>query len=203
MIEFACHTWAFNDLTLPEALGTIARLGFRDVDIGSGANFEAARAAARPKQVAAEINSDLDTFHLKVSDLYLMLPRISVSDEENRQKDLDLYAALLPFAKALETPGITLSPGLAHAADVDPEAEDRTIAALRQMVRQGKDAGLLVSIEPHLDSMAHTPEAALKLVNDVPGLPERQAGSYSVAAAAYPSHPTAAGRTAQAANRAG
>ena len=26
MIEFACHTWAFNDLTLPEALGTIAEI---------------------------------------------------------------------------------------------------------------------------------------------------------------------------------
>lgn len=170
MIEFACHTWAFNDLTLPEALGTIARLGFRYVDIGSGANFEAARAAARPKQVAAEINSDLEIFHLRVSDLYLMLPRISVSDAEIRQKDLDLYTALLPFAQALAAPGITLSPGLAHASDVDPEAEDRTVAALREMVRQGKQAGLRVSIEPHLDSMAYTPQAALKLVEDVPGL---------------------------------
>ncbi len=37
MIEFACHTWTFNDLTVPEALGTIARLGFRYADIGFAA----------------------------------------------------------------------------------------------------------------------------------------------------------------------
>jgi sugar phosphate isomerase/epimerase len=167
MIEFSCHTWAFNDLTLMEALGTIARLGFRCVDIGTGQNLNLQR--ADPRRMAAEIREDLRTFNLQVSDLYLMLPRISLSDEDKRQKDLDLYRALLPFATALGTPGITLSPGLVHPSD-DVEAQDRTVAALREMVSRGKDAGLRVSIEPHLDSMAATPEAALKLVKDVPGL---------------------------------
>jgi sugar phosphate isomerase/epimerase len=170
MIEFSCHTWGFNDLTLPEALGTIARMGFRYVDIGSGPNLNAPRAAANPKRAAAEISQDLQTFNLRVSDLYLMLPRISLADEEKRQKELDLYTALLPFAVALGTPGVTLSPGLAHAADADPEAWDRTVLALRQMVQQGKAAGLRVSVEPHLDSMAHTPDDALRLVREVPGL---------------------------------
>lgn len=169
MIEFSCHTWAFNDLTLPEALGTIARMGFRYVDIGSGPNLNAARAAERPKTVASEINEDLSIFNLKVADVYLMLPRISIDTEEKRQADLNLYRALLPFVQALGAPGITLSPGLAHPAD-DVEAQDRTVAALREMVRQGKEAGLRVSIEPHLDSMTPTPEAALRLVSDVPGL---------------------------------
>lgn len=170
MIEFACHTWAFNDLTLPEALGTIARLGFQHVDIGTGTNFNAARAAASPAQVAAEINDDLRAFNLQLSDLYLMLPRISLADEEKREKELELYRALLPFAAALHPPGITLSPGLMQSAEADPEAETRTLDILREMTQQGKDAGLRVSIEPHLDSMAHTPEAALKWVEAVPGL---------------------------------
>jgi sugar phosphate isomerase/epimerase len=169
MLEFACHTWAFNDLTLPEALGTIARLGFRYVDIGSGPTLNAPRAAENPRGVAAEIKRDLELFNLKLSDLYLMLPRISLADEAKRQKELDLYKALIPFAQALETPGITLSPGLVHPAE-DAEAQDRTVAALREMVKLGKDAGLRVSIEPHMDSMAQTPETALKFVKDVPGL---------------------------------
>ncbi|MBZ0301827.1 MAG: sugar phosphate isomerase/epimerase [Anaerolineae bacterium] len=169
MIEFSCHTWAFNDLTLPEALGTIARLGFRRVDIGSGTHLNAARAAERPQAVASEIREDLSTFNLNVADLYLMLPRISIDAEDKRQAEIQLYRALLPFAQAIGTPGITLSPGLAHPAD-DVEARDRTVAALRDMVKAGKAAGLHISIEPHLDSMAPTPEAALKLVTEVPGL---------------------------------
>jgi sugar phosphate isomerase/epimerase len=168
-MEFACHTWAFSDLTLTEALGTIARLGFRYVDIGSGTSLNAPRAAAEPRRVVAEIRQDLAMFNLKVSDLYLMLPRISLADEDKRQKDIDLYKALIPFAKELGTPGITLSPGLAHGVE-DEEAFDRATEALREMVSAGKEAGMPVSIEPHLDSMAQTPEATLKIVEAVPGL---------------------------------
>lgn len=168
MLEFACHTWAFTDLTLPEALGTIARLGFRYADIGSGANLNAPRAAANPRKAALEIRADLDLFNLQISDLYLMLPRISLPDER-RQRELDLYRALVPFAVELGTPGITLSPGLAQPPD-DAEAYDRTAEALREMVKLGADAGLRISIEPHLDSIAPTPEAASRFIEDVPGL---------------------------------
>jgi sugar phosphate isomerase/epimerase len=169
MLEFSCHTWAFSDLTLPEALGTIARIGFRYADIGSGSNLNTQRAAEKPRKEAADILADLKLFNLKVSDLYLLLPRISLADESRRQKELDLFQALIPFAVALETAGITLSPGLAHPVD-DTEAYDRTVAALRDMVSMGKQARLPVSIEPHMDSMAQTPEIALKLVKDVPDL---------------------------------
>jgi sugar phosphate isomerase/epimerase len=169
MIEFACHSWAFNDLTLPEALGTIARMGFRYVDIGSGANLNAARAAERPRDVAREIKQDLLTFNLKLSDLYLMLPRISVDDEARRAADMALFKSLIPFATELGTPGITLSPGLVHPAE-DQDARDRTILALRELVKLGKEASLRVSIEPHLDSMATTPDAALNFIKQVPGL---------------------------------
>ncbi|MEO8608616.1 MAG: TIM barrel protein [Chloroflexota bacterium] len=169
MLEFACHTWAFNDLTLPEALGTIARMGFRYVDIGSGANLNTQRAAENPRGAAAEIRDDLDLFNLKISDLYLMLPRISLADEEKRQREIELFKALVPFAVALGTPGITLSAGLAHPAE-DAEAPDRSVAALREMVKAGKESRLRVSIEPHMDSMAQTPEQALNFIKDVPGL---------------------------------
>ncbi|MCC6614583.1 MAG: sugar phosphate isomerase/epimerase [Anaerolineae bacterium] len=168
-MDFSCHTWAFNDLTLSEALGTIARMGFRYVDIGSGQNLNAVKAAANPQRAAAEIAEDLLVYNLKVSDLYLMLPRISASEDDKRQKDLDLFKALLPFAAALSTPGITVSPGVAQPAE-DEEAWDRAVVALREMVKAAHAAKLRLSIEPHLDSLATTPEQALKLLKDVPGL---------------------------------
>lgn len=169
MLEFSCHTWAFSDLTLPEALGTIARMGFRYVDIGSGSNLNTQRAAENPQRAAVEIRADLDLFNLKLADLYLLLPRISLADEERRQKELEQFRALLPFAEALGAPGITLSPGLAHPAE-DVEALDRVIVALREMLNLTKPLGLQLSIEPHMDSMAESPEVALKLIKEVPGL---------------------------------
>lgn len=168
-MEFACHTWTFNDLTLREALGTIARLGFRCVDIGSGPNLNAPKAAARPRQIAQEIKEDLNIYNLKLSDLYLMLPRISMPDAERRDKDVELFKALIPFAAELKTPGITVSPGLAQPPE-DEAAFDRTASTLRDMLKAAQEAQLRLSIEPHMDSIASTPEAALKLINAVPGL---------------------------------
>jgi sugar phosphate isomerase/epimerase len=163
MIEFACHSWTFNDLTLPEALGTIARLGFRCADIG----LAAPKPLANPQRAAQEIKNDLLHYHLNLTDLYLMLPRISLADEERRTRDVEAFTALLPFAAELGTPGITVSPGLIHD---DQTAFERSVNALQTMFAAAKAAKLRLSIEPHADSMATTPDAALRLVEAVPGL---------------------------------
>jgi sugar phosphate isomerase/epimerase len=186
MLEFACHTWAFTDLTLPEALGTIARMGFRYVDIGSGNNLNVQRAADNPRKLADEIRADLELFNLKLSDLYLMLPHISSADESRRQKDMELFHKLVPFAAALGTPGITVSPGLtppppkaptksaetplAEPPTVDSAAWERTVSALSEMLKSTQGLRMRLSIEPHMDSIAAKPGDALKLLKAVPGL---------------------------------
>jgi sugar phosphate isomerase/epimerase len=168
-MKLSSHTWAFTDLTLSEALGTIARMGFRYVDIGSGQSLNANKAAANPRRAAAEIAEDLALFNLELTDLYLMLPRISAPEEDKRQKEIDLFKALVPFAAALKAGGITVSPGLKQPAE-DEEAWSRTVVSLREMYSATQAEGLALSIEPHLDSIAAAPEAALKLVREVEGL---------------------------------
>lgn len=198
MIAFACHTWSFPDLTLPEAFGLIARLGFRHVDIGSGTALNAARAASDPARLAADLRADLKTFALQVSDIYLMLPRISLAatpeDAERRARELELFRTLIPFALELGAGGITVSPGLAPPPDAPPIqppsgsqprspteagaaavsaaefAFSRAAEALRAMHETARSSGLRLSIEPHLDSIAPTPAQALRLIEAVPGL---------------------------------
>jgi sugar phosphate isomerase/epimerase len=168
-MEFSCHTWAFHHLSLAEAFGTIARLGFRCVDIGSGPALNVACAVENPRRMAAEIKADLAAYNLRLADLYLMLPRISLADDERRQREILLFRSLMPFAVELGAPGVTLSPGIIHPPK-DRAAYKRTVAALKEMAEAGCQAGLRVSIEPHLDSMAESPAAALKLVKAVPEL---------------------------------
>lgn len=170
-MEITCHSWAFNDLTLPEALGTIARLGFRYVDLGTGPHLNPARAAnpQTRQAVLRELHGDLEMFNLKIADLYLMLPRISVNDEKKRNTDIMLFKALMPFAQTIRIAGITVSPGLVHPED-DEEAWERTVSALREMQQAAHESRIALSIEPHLDSMAATPERALRLVEEVEGL---------------------------------
>jgi len=172
-MEFACHTWAFNDKSLTEALGTIARMGFRYVDIGTGPQLDIERLTKHPRGIAAEIRADLALFNLKLSDVYIMLPRISLKEDDKRKQEIQTFRALLPFVIALEAPGVTLSPGLSHPTD-DIEAIDRTVASLREMVDAAKQATpatqLDVSIEPHMDSMAQTPQNTLKIIKQVDDL---------------------------------
>lgn len=172
-MEIACHTWAFNDRPLTEALGTIARLGFRYVDIGSGPHINVAQVAGDPRGAAAAIRRDLNVFNLQLSDLYLMLPRISLPDDVRRKKEIDSFRALLPFIVALEAPGVTLSPGLAYP-DQNEDAYARVVESLNTLMEATRRATpatrLRVSIEPHMDSMAQKPEVALQLLEDVDGL---------------------------------
>jgi sugar phosphate isomerase/epimerase len=175
MIEFSCHTWAFNDLTLTEALGTIARLGFRYADLGSGAHFNPVKAVADSRRVIADIVADLRVYNLKLADVYLLLPRITLADEDARRYEIEQFKALVPVMKGIGTAGVTLSPGMAVPnPNPDPDSNgdpafERAVEALHEMIDSAGD-DLSISIEPHLDSVAATPERALKLVEAVPGL---------------------------------
>jgi sugar phosphate isomerase/epimerase len=170
MIEFACHTWTFPDLTLSEAIGTIARLGFRRIDIAYTQGAALTRAARQPRAAAAEIRADLDIYALAISDLFLMLPRISTNDAERRAADIAIFSAALPFALELGVPGITVSPGVVHSPEQDAAAWERTLDALGQMSQAARAAGVPLSFAPHVDSMTPTVERARQLVTAIDGL---------------------------------
>lgn len=168
-MRIACHAWAYNDLPLNEAVGTIARLGFRFIDLGSGPHLDFGRAAAYPESEASTIRQLLEKFDLTLTDLYLMLPAINAPTPSQREAQITMFERLVPFAVALGTPGITISPGLIHS-DGPAHSLARAIPALLRMLRAVEDTDLRVSFEPHMDSVTQHPEDALLLLETVPGL---------------------------------
>jgi sugar phosphate isomerase/epimerase len=165
----ACHAWAYNNLPLEAALGTIARLGFRYVDLGTGPHLNINRVIAQPQAEAAAIRTMLDRFDLSLTDFYIMLPHINAPDPAQRSAELTLFGQLLAFATALGTPGVTLSPGLIQA-DGPEHSLARSVVALMRVLQAAEATDLRVSFEPHMDSVAHTPETSLLLLEAVPGL---------------------------------
>ncbi|MBI5957139.1 MAG: sugar phosphate isomerase/epimerase [Chloroflexi bacterium] len=168
-MRIACHAWAYNNLPLEEAVGTIARLGFRYIDLGTGPHLDAARAAAQPEAEAATILKLLKQFDLVLTDLYLMLPLINAADPAQRETQISLFERLIPFAAALGTPGVTISPGLIQKDGADHSLA-RAIPALLRMLQSAEDTDLRISFEPHMDSVAQKPEQARLLLEAVPGL---------------------------------
>lgn len=168
-MQIACHAWAYNNLTLEETVGTIARLGFRFIDLGSGPHLDVNRAAAYPEAEADTILTLLNQFDLTITDLYLMLPHINSPDPARREAQLTLFERLIPFAFALGTPGITISPGIIHPDGIDHSLA-RAVPGLLRMLNAAGDSDLRISFEPHMDSVTQNPEQALLLLNAVPGL---------------------------------
>ena len=169
MLNLSCHAWGFNTQSLPEALSNIARLGFRYVDLGTGPHLDLVAAAQNPIATADKINTLLDTYALDITDLYLMLPYINAPDPERRERQLKLFENLMPFIEALNTPGLTVSPGIVHG-DGNKHSFARTIPALQRMVDLTENYDLRISFELHLDSSVTTKENALLLMKAVPGL---------------------------------
>ncbi|HEX3050286.1 MAG TPA: sugar phosphate isomerase/epimerase family protein [Aggregatilineaceae bacterium] len=169
MLQIACHAWSFNNLSLEDAIGTIARLGFRYIDLGTGPHLNVDSAAENPQAEASKILHLLDQFHLTLTDLYLMLPFINSADPEARETQLHLFEQLIPFATALGTPGITISPGIVQKDGFDHSLA-RSVPALMRMLQAAEDTDLRISFEPHMDSVAQKPEHALLLLEAVPGL---------------------------------
>lgn len=169
MLEFSCHAWGFNNRPLTEAVATIARLGFRYIDLGTGPHIDLVQAAQHPAQAAETINLALQDFNLQLADLYLMLPYINAPETERRERQLKLFESLIPFAAELNAPGITVSPGILHS-DGAAHSLARTVPALQHLLDLTEDNDLRVSFELHMDSAVTKPEQALLLLEAVPGL---------------------------------
>jgi sugar phosphate isomerase/epimerase len=169
MLDFSCHAWGFNNHSFVEAVATVARLGFRYIDLGTGPHIDLVQAAQKPVQAAESINRTLQDFNLQLADFYLMLPYINAPETERRERQLKLFESLIPFANALDTPGITVSPGILHT-DGPEHSLARAVPALQQMLDVTEDDDLRVSFELHMDSAVTTPEQALILMEAVPGL---------------------------------
>ncbi|RPI99845.1 MAG: sugar phosphate isomerase/epimerase, partial [Chloroflexi bacterium] len=73
-------------------------------------------------------------------------------------------------AVALQTPGITISPGIIQKEDGPEHSLARSIPALLRMLQAAEDTDLRISFEPHMDSVTQKPAQALLLLAAVPGL---------------------------------
>lgn len=162
MIEFACDTAAFSDLRLTEALGTIARLGFRYADLDINQHLNLVKIAADPRRIAAELIADLRVYNLKLANASLSLPEALLSEPETeRQAAFDQFIALLPLFQELAVPGITLSMDRNTTSETTP-SED-----LDEETQQAHRADILRCLQAAADPIELRIDADDKDLSDV------------------------------------
>ncbi|HMJ94495.1 MAG TPA: sugar phosphate isomerase/epimerase family protein [Thermoleophilaceae bacterium] len=138
-----------------------------DIFVLSGSPHTAAEAVlADPAGVADAVKERVQRHGLKVADVFAIFgedfeafapnhPDEAVRGESRRQ-----FEALVAFSRRLEAPGMTVLPGVPF--DGVDERESLALAAseLEQRAKIAADAGLRLSVEPHLDSIIPTPAGA-------------------------------------------
>lgn len=172
-IKLGCHYWTFAECTVREAAGIIRALGLEYMDLGNTRDFDPLYIAAHPAEEAARLNGIRAETGITFVDAFPhVMPAFSLNhpDPAARAAHRATMAACLDFAGRIGLAGLTVSPGRywpesTPAADFERGAEE-----LRWLVAQGQERGLLVRIEPHIESVTWTPALTLDMLRAVPGL---------------------------------
>ncbi len=159
------------------ALELVAALGVEAVDLFLAGN----RSIVRPEDVradvagaAARIHADVRSAGLDVSDVFVIpwtdLETMAPNhpDAAERERSRALFRDMVELAAQVESPGLTILPGIEWPGD--PDSFRRAAEELAWRAEVANRAGLRFSVEPHLGSVVSTPELAHRLVQATPGL---------------------------------
>ncbi len=171
-MKLCIPTWCFPQLTLDEAAGVAKSLGLSGLDIGLfyESALDKARILSDPDAYGAEIRAALplpvvNYYHLfgnGLEERNLALP----TDPAN----LADLKAVLKFAAAAGAESIFILPGMVNPGQSRSAAIAQSVEALKPMVEAGQEAGVLVTVEPHVHGIIESVEASHDLVARVPGL---------------------------------
>jgi sugar phosphate isomerase/epimerase len=169
--RLSCVDAAFPRLSHHAALGVIRDLEIPAADISvflEGPHTSAESVAADPGATADAVLRRIELRGLEVADVFLILGlddlAVNNPDRDLRTKSSLYFRRTVEFASRLGAPGITVLPG-ATFDGVDPgESLDLAASELEWRALLAAEAGLRLSFEPHVGSIAESPDSALDLL---------------------------------------
>jgi sugar phosphate isomerase/epimerase len=178
-LKLSCTDFSFPLLPHDAALTVITLLGLRGVDIGLFANRGHLRPEIellKPEKNGAALARRLARHGLAAADIFLQLHEnfadcaVNHPDEARRKFARGEFLKTLAYAGAAGARHVTLLPGVGFKNEPRARSLARAAAELQWRVEQAAALKLTLGVEPHLGSIADTPERALQLAALVPGL---------------------------------
>lgn len=194
-MDLTCTSFSFPLLPFERSLQQIALLDIGAVDLGAhldGTHLSVEAIEADPRGEAERVKRAVAAAELSIADLFPTFGRgfrdrpVNTSDPALQEANRRRFTALVEFCRLTGCPGMTLLPGVVWDDLGAARSFELSVAGLTEFVATGREAGLRVSIEPHLESVVEEPERALALVEAVPGLQFTLDYSHFVAAGIDP-----------------
>lgn len=178
-MELTCTSFSFPLLSFADAARVIALIGIPNLDVGAhegGCHIQPSAVEAQPAQTTEEIRRATASAGLGISDFFATFGEgfrnrpVNTPDPAEREANRQRFRAIVTVSRAIGAKGITLLPGVIWEELGAERSLELSIAELQSLVPIAHDAGLRLSVECHLESVAESPDRALELVQSVPGL---------------------------------
>jgi len=175
----ACADFTFPLLSHDHSLDLIAMLGFEGVDIGlfeGRSHLWPSSELADAARSGAVLATRLSDRGLRCADVFLQMDNdfaayaINHSEPDRRQKARDWFDRTLEYATAAGSRHVTILPGVDVEGEEPAASWSRCCDELSWRLERAGEAGLTMSVEGHVGSIADDPEKLSRLVADVPGL---------------------------------
>lgn len=177
--RLSCADSAFPRVSHAVALAVIKDLGIDYVDVCVFAGHDhnpPDTVVADPLRAADAARSRLDAADLAVADVFVILsdpydelainhPHDDVRDEASRR-----ILRMIEFAGALDSPGVTMLPGVEFDGIEPRESRATAAVELQRLAEIAGASALGFSIEPHFGSITAVPATASELLAAAPDL---------------------------------
>ena len=171
---------SFEFLSLEGTLSLAKSMGFEGVDI---AGFhDRGRCSLEPDEVGRDpqghadlLNRLLDRYGLEAVDFF---PQFGAALDERsfnspdptvNRANMESFKGIIRFCSLTKIPGFTISPGIHHPDRSWEENLSTSAGALNMLTDLAGESGITVRFEPHMSSVADTPERTTALLERAPG----------------------------------
>jgi sugar phosphate isomerase/epimerase len=170
--RLSCTSWSFPACTLPEVAGIARALGIGAVDVGLfyAAALDRGALLASPESVAAELR----TLAVTPSNYYHLFGATpaerNLADPAARAQNVADFGRVVRFCRAAAIPTVMVLPGVVNPGQTRGGALAQSASALAELVPLAQEAGVVLTVEPHVHSYLESPALVAELLERVPGL---------------------------------
>lgn len=171
-MKLSLTSWSLRACSLQEAVGISNTLGIGALDLGYFYGPALSRDAilANPDGEAAKVRDlgiAVPCFYHLFGD---SLAGRNMADRAEHSGNWADFRVVCRFLKAADIPTAFVLPGVVNPGQSRSEALAASADGLAELVKIGADAGVTVTIEPHVHSYLESPSLVLDLLDKVAGL---------------------------------
>ena len=173
-MELCLTGWSFPLLSLEEAAGVGAALGFTAMDWGAfpGGQLDREAILNEPKRALKRLRET----DMLASNLYWTFGAgfkeraLNNPDRDERLRNIEDFKRVVDFCVEAGIPSVMLLPGVLHPGQSQAEALATCVEGCQELLQVSEPAGIAFALEPHVMGLLETPEAVLQVVNEAEGV---------------------------------